>query len=78
MTCSVEISMYPLTNAYGTPIIKFIEKLRDYPELQVVPNAMSTQVFGEYDALMNILQKEMKMVFEGKQEVVMVFKMANF
>ena len=77
MKASIEISMYPLTEKYGTPILQFIHRLKEYPELEVRSNTMSTQVFGEYDDLMKIMTKEMKTTFEGVNETVMVFKIAN-
>ena len=45
--------------------------------MEVRSNTMSTQVFGEYDDLMSIMTKEMKTAFEGDNETVMVFKIAN-
>jgi uncharacterized protein YqgV (UPF0045/DUF77 family) len=77
MKASVEISMYPLTPEYGTPILQFIQKLKEYSQLEVRSNTMSTQVFGEYDELMSILTKEMKTSFQNGEETVMVFKIAN-
>lgn len=77
MKASLEISMYPLTPEYGTPILQFIQKLKEYSQLEVRSNTMSTQVFGEYDELMSILTKEMKTSFQNGEETVMVFKIAN-
>jgi uncharacterized protein YqgV (UPF0045/DUF77 family) len=77
MKASVEISMYPLTKEYGTPILQFIHRLKEYPELEIRSNTMSTQVFGEYDDLMSILTKEMKASFSEELDTVMVFKIAN-
>ena len=77
MQASIEISMYPLDENYGTPILDFIHRLKQYDSLLVKSNTMSTQVFGEYDELMGILQKEMKTSFENKETVVMVMKVVN-
>ena len=77
MNASVEISMYPLTPQYGTPILKFINRLKAYPELEVVTNTMSTQLFGPYDLLMDVLKREVKQSFEENSEVVVVFKLIN-
>lgn len=60
MKTSVEISYYPLSEEYIPPIQDFIDRLNTYKEIVVETNGMSTQVFGEYDALMAILVKEMK------------------
>ncbi len=77
MNASIEISMYPLTNDYGTPILQFIERLKSYTALQVSSNTMSTQVFGPYDELMNAITKEVRQSFEKETDVVVVFKMVN-
>lgn len=77
MKTSVEISMYPLNREYGTPILKFIERLRQHEELEVQSNNMSTQIFGEFDKLMSILTKEMKQSFQEEDTVVMVMKVVN-
>lgn len=44
MRIAVEISLYPLDAHYVAPIKDFIGRLNRYPELQVLTNAMSTQV----------------------------------
>ena len=77
MKVSAEISMYPLNENYGTSILQFIQRLKAYPRLEVRTNTMSSQVFGEYDELMSVLTKEMKTSFEEKNDVVIVFKIAN-
>ena len=77
MRASVEISMYPLTKEYGTPILQFIQRLKAYPELEVRVNTMSSQIFGEYDELMSILTKEMKTSFAEGLDTLMVMKVAN-
>jgi uncharacterized protein YqgV (UPF0045/DUF77 family) len=77
MKISVEISMYPLDPEFGTPILKFINRLRQYEHLQVSSNTMSSQIFGEFDEVMDVLNREMKTSFEGEQTVVMVVKIAN-
>ena len=77
MKISVELSMYPLSEEYGTPILKFVEKLRSYEELTVITNTMSTQVFGPYELVMDVLTKEMKSAFEDENALVMVAKFVN-
>jgi uncharacterized protein YqgV (UPF0045/DUF77 family) len=77
MKASVEISMYPLDQHYGTPVLRFIERLRRNPGLTVHSNNMSTQVFGEYDEVMAALTEEMKSSFQEKDTVAMVLKVVN-
>ena len=38
---------------------------------------MSTQIFGEYDVVMSVLQKEMKPIFADEIKTVMVMKFIN-
>ena len=77
MKASVEISMYPLDTPYVPPILDFINRLNEYKDLKVNTNSMSTQVFGEYDRIMEALTKEMKTSFEQNPSVVMVIKVIN-
>lgn len=77
MNASIEISMYPLTPEYGTPILDFIQRLKAHPDIVIKSNTMSTQLFGDYDKLMALLTKEMKTTFEQDQSTVMVMKILN-
>lgn len=61
MNTSVDISYYPLKEEFIPPIKSFIERLNKYKNIVVVTNGISTQVFGEYDELMAILTKEIKL-----------------
>ena len=67
MNCSLEISMYPLEKKYKHQIIHFIKKLRNYKNIEVISNGMSTQVFGDYDNVTTIVNKEKKF---GRNEMV--------
>lgn len=60
MEISVEISMYPLTEDYLGYIKDFIERLENIQGISVVGNTISTQIFGDYDRVMDILKKEIK------------------
>ncbi|MEO3678333.1 YkoF family thiamine/hydroxymethylpyrimidine-binding protein [Rheinheimera fenheensis] len=74
MQLSVEISKYPLADDYITPIKGFIEQLNQYPDIKVLTNTMSTQLFGEYDTVMQALQACIKWSFEHYGKVVFVVK----
>lgn len=72
MKASVEISLYPLHQDYEQVIIAFIEKLKANPNIRVEVNGLSTQLFGDYDELMDLLKMEIRGVFdENKAMVVM-------
>ena len=77
MKVSVEISFYPLHKEFGTPILKFIDKLNGYNELTVVTNNMSTQIFGDYGIVMDVLKKEIQTSFSEEEIAVMVLKIVN-
>lgn len=77
MKASIEISMYPLDKNYGTPILQFIENLRQYSNLEIKSSSMSSQIFGDYDEMMEILKIEMKKAFLKESDVVMVLKIVN-
>ncbi|EKE76615.1 thiamine-binding protein [Gallaecimonas xiamenensis] len=60
MNLSVEISMYPLADDYIPPIQAFIDELNRHPNLKVITNTMSTQVFGPYDEVLKVVGEAMK------------------
>ncbi|TLM76699.1 YkoF family thiamine/hydroxymethylpyrimidine-binding protein [Microbulbifer harenosus] len=74
MKLSVEISMYPLKDEYIPAIKDFIERLNQQPQLRVITNTMSTQVFGDYDQLMDILKTEMHSSWERFGRAIFVCK----
>lgn len=64
MKISVELTFTPLTDGYEVPIINFIKKLRA-SGLTIRENPLSTQVYGDYDTVMEILRNEVREAFEG-------------
>ncbi len=77
MTISVEISLYPLTEAYEAPVIDFIGRLKQHEALRIHTNALSTQISGPYEAVMEALRTEIKTTFDGSGTYSMVLKMLN-
>jgi uncharacterized protein YqgV (UPF0045/DUF77 family) len=73
MRAAVEISMYPLAGDYRPLIQAFIDRLNLYPDLHVLTNALSTQIWGQLDRVMAILADEMRRAADGPQ-VVFVMK----
>lgn len=63
MNISVELTLTPLQDDFEPAIIHFIKKLRA-SNLKVLENPLSTQVYGDYDEVMNLLQTEIKEAFE--------------
>jgi uncharacterized protein YqgV (UPF0045/DUF77 family) len=74
MRAAVEISMYPLAGDYRPLIRAFIDRLNTYPELHVLTNALSTQIWGPLDRLMAILADEMSRSAATGPQPVFVMK----
>ena len=74
MKLSVEISKYPLHQDYITFIKGFIERLNQHQGLEVITNTMSTQVFGDYDIVMNAVTQEIKRSHQEFGKAVFVCK----
>lgn len=72
MIATVEISMYALTDDYASKVIDFIQRIKKYPNIRVEVNGLSTQLFGEYDYLMDVLKKEMKTDFDNGKAVFLL------
>ena len=75
MKLTAELSLYPLNEQY-IPVIKaFIDAVQQHGDLEVVTNAMSTQLCGDYDRVLNVVQQELLASFErfGKQVLVCKF-----
>ena len=73
MPFSAELSLYPLANNYIEVIQAFIDRLNEYPDLTVLTNTMSTQVFGELEVVMGALTKELKWLYDRVPSQVLVW-----
>ena len=58
MEATIEISMYPLSDDYIQRVLDFLNVLNQYKNITVETNGLSTQIFGEYEVLMDILKME--------------------
>ena len=76
MDISVELTFSPLQDDYEDHIIKFIRKLRD-SGLTILENPLSTQVYGEYDTVMTLLQTEIKSAFELMDKGLLFIKIVK-
>lgn len=76
MNISVELTFSPLQNDFEQHIINFIKKLRN-SGLTILENPLSTQVFGEYGEVMNVLQTEIKMAFELMDKGLLFMKIVK-
>lgn len=76
MNISVELTLTPLQDDYEPAIIDLIKKLRT-SGLTVLENPLSTQVYGDYDAVMTLLQKEIKTALEAIERGVLFMKVVK-
>jgi uncharacterized protein YqgV (UPF0045/DUF77 family) len=74
MNLSAEISMYPLKDEYIPSIKAFIDRLKKQPNLKVISNTMSTQVFGEFDVVMDTLREEIRNAYQQHGRAIFVCK----
>ena len=77
MQVSIELSLYPLNEKFISTIDDFIDRLETYNIIEVRKNNMSTQLFGEFDVLMNILKVEMGKTFKKEINSVFNLKIVN-
>jgi len=74
MKASVDISLYPLADEYIPAIKEFIERVQEYPEVAVVRNDLSTQLYGDYDQIMDLLKVEVRFSWEKYGKSIFVIK----
>jgi hypothetical protein len=67
MDIAVEMSLYPLTADFIPTIKNFIDRLNAHPELRVVTNSLSTQVFGPHETLFDVLKTEIGRTFADRE-----------
>jgi uncharacterized protein YqgV (UPF0045/DUF77 family) len=77
MRVAVDISLYPLADDFLPPIKDVIDRLNANLSVEVVTNAMSTQIRGEYDEVMAALNQEIKKTFEQCPKAVFAIKILN-
>jgi uncharacterized protein YqgV (UPF0045/DUF77 family) len=73
----VEISLYPLDEDFVPPIRKFIAALNADGRVKVVTSSMSTEVFGKYEDVFDILVRELRGTFERERKSVFVLKVVG-
>lgn len=77
MIVAIDISLHPLDKNFIPPITDFIARLNEHPTLTVTTNSMSTQIKGEYDLVMDIINQEIKETFENHDKSVFTIKILN-
>lgn len=77
MKVAVDISLYPLDADFIPPIKDVIARLNAHDGLEIWTNAMSTQIVGEFDDVMDALRQEIGSTFEQLPKAVFAIKILN-
>lgn len=73
MKISVELTLTPMGTDFEKIIKDFIKKLRK-SDLKVIETPLSTQVYGDYDDVMNFLSKNIYESFQKRDNIIMNMK----
>ena len=76
MKISVELTLSPLQDQDEQPIIDCIVNLRN-SGLKVIENPLSTQIYGEYNQVMQVLNSEIKITFQAIERGVLFIKIVK-
>jgi uncharacterized protein YqgV (UPF0045/DUF77 family) len=77
MNIGVDLSLYPLRADYLPTIKDFIDRLHADTRFKVVTNSLSTQVFGDYDEVFDVLRRELRATFQNTDKAVFVMKVVG-
>ena len=61
-------------NDYDNAVLNFMAALEKGPDVKIITNGMSTQVFGPIDTLMPLVQEGMKSTWNGGEQSIFVMK----
>ncbi|MGX1023458.1 hypothetical protein [Flavobacterium sp. CS20] len=76
MDISVELTFSPLQDDFEQPIINLITALRN-SGLHIKENPLSTQVYGNYHAVMKVLNTEIETALEAVKHGVLYIKIVK-
>ena len=77
MRVAVDISLYPLADDFLPPIKDVVERLNERSAVEVETNRMSTQIRGEYEDVMAVLNEEIRTTFERHPKAVFAIRILN-
>jgi uncharacterized protein YqgV (UPF0045/DUF77 family) len=77
MQVILELTLYPLTRQYDEQILRFVEALRNYPDLDVRTGETATVIRGEYEMVFRMLEAECRKVLEQDVRSALVMKLLN-
>jgi len=76
MKISVELTLTPIQDDFEPAVINIIKSLRN-SGLTVLENPLSTQVYGDYDTVMELLTTEMKTALEAVDRGLLYIKIVK-
>lgn len=76
MNISVELTLTPLQDDFEPPVINFIKRLRK-SNVKILENPLSTQIYGDYDAILELLTYEIKEAFENTENILLQMKIVK-
>jgi len=76
MKISVELTLTPLQDDFRPPIKQFIKRLRA-SHFTVKETPLSTQIYGDYEALMPFLTTEIRAIFQEEEAIMMHMKLVK-
>lgn len=76
MNISIELTFSPLQDDFEKHIIDFITNLRA-SGLTILENPLSTQVYGEYGKVMQVLNTEIESAFELMDKGLLFMKIVK-
>ena len=76
MKLSIELTLTPLKNDFIPSIKLFIKQLRGLG-FDIIENPLSTQIYGDFDLIMNKLVPLIKKTFAKEESIMLNLKMVK-
>ena len=76
MKLSIELTLTPLKNDFVASIKFFIKQLRGLG-FDIKENPLSTQIYGDFDLIMNKLVPLIKKTFDEEESIMLHLKMVK-
>ena len=76
MKLSIELTLTPLKNDFIPSVKLFIKQLRGLG-FDIIENPLSTQIYGDFDLIMNKLVPLIKKTFDEEESIMLHLKMVK-
>lgn len=77
MKISVELSLYPLDDKFLPIIQDIVERITSDKRVEAIVNTMSTQIFGDFESVMAVVNETVEYSFKTYGKQVFVAKFLN-